>query len=437
MNAANKNWNLAPTRIGTRKRAISQIAFWVLGGLLATPFMAQAASVTINLGQSAQNFTLAGLGANGSGLGQYTVTMGACTPSGSTTTCIISGSFTGGTPGLTSGTYSLATTYLGTAASALKGVQQSAGSDLFAFSFIPSGTTMTLTLVTSGGTTVVPIFANGQFAAGATFGFVYSSFTDSCSGTPVSTCSVGQVGIANGSAITGPVTGTATFNQSNTYYFSQLATTGGYQTTLTYINYSLQTVTCVTNFFSDAGTPLPIQFNQGTISTRTDVLSPGQSIHDQSLGNPNVPYQQGQGWAQATCTGPVQASVLYRFYQSGTPTGEAGVNAETAATTEFVTFAQTATGVAYANPSTTQSATITVKLHNQAGALLGSQIVTLGPLGHGAANLGPLFGLESFSGFVEITSSIPIVSLSLNAEVFPVFSSLPPGDLPGSTTLVP
>jgi hypothetical protein len=30
---------------------------------------------------------------------------------------------------------------------------------------------------------------------------------------------------------------------------------------------------------------------------------------------------------------------------------------------------------------------------------------------------------------VKITSTIPIVSLSLNDEAFPVFSSLPPGDL--------
>jgi hypothetical protein len=128
---------------------------------------------------------------------------------------------------------------------------------------------------------------------------------------------------------------------------------------------------------------------------------------------------------------------MHRFYNpSGVPVGEAGVNAETAPTTEFVTFAQTATGVAYANPSTTQSATITLIVHSTAGALLGSHVIILGPLAHGAANVGPLLGLESFSGFIEITSSIPIISLSLNAEVFPVFSSLPPGDLPSSTPLV-
>jgi hypothetical protein len=432
MNIANRNRNLAIPHIGPRKKVISQIAFCLLGGLLLTPFLAQAASVTVNLGQTAQNLTLAGLGPNASGLGTYSVTMGACTPAGGNTTCILSGAFTGTTPGLTTGTYSLATTYTGTGPTPLRGVQQAAGSDFYAFSFIPADTTMTLTLVSPGGTVVVPIFAGGHFVTGATFGFVYSS--DMCSGTPVSSCSVGQVGLTAGAVITGLSTGSATFNQGNNYYISQLAFAGRWQMTLTYVNYSPQTVTCVTNFYSDAGGALPVPFSGGTVSSRTDILQPGQSIHDQSVADLNATVSQG--WAQATCDGPIQASLLYRLYTSGVPVGEAGVNAETAPTTKFVTFAQTATGVAYGNPSTTQTATITIKVFNAAGAPLASTVITLGPLAHGAANLGPLLGLQGFTGFVEVTSTIPIISLSLNFEAFPVFSSLPPGDLPSSTTLV-
>src|SRR4029079_2858263 len=86
--------------------------------------------------------------------------------------------------------------------------------------------------------------------------------------------------------------------------------------------------------------------------------------------------------------------------------------------------------------STTQSATITFTAYNTAGTKLGSQVINLGPLAHSAANVGPLLGLQSFTGFVKITSTIPIISLSLNFEAAPVFSSLPPGDLPGSTMLV-
>jgi hypothetical protein len=429
MNAAKRPWS----HIDPRKKGISQIAFCVLGGLLLTSFRAQAASVTVSFGQTAQNLTLTGRGPNASGLGTYFVTMGACTPTGGNTTCTFSGTFTSTAVGLTSGTFSLVTVYVGTGSTPLEGVQKSAGSDGFGFSSIPSTTTMTLTLVSSSETLVVPLFAGGQFVPGTAFNFAGIAGTQTCSGTAVPSCSPSQVGLVAGASITGPVTGGASFG--NDYYLSHLAFSAGWQSTLTFVNYSPQQVTCTTNFYSDSGSPLPIPFSQGTISTRTDTMPPGGSVHDQTIASLAGSVAQ-QGWAQASCTGPVQLSLLFRFYSSGVATGEAGVNAETAPTTKFATFAQTATGVAYANPSTTQSATITITVYSSAGTQLGSTVITLGPLGHGAANLGPLLGLN-FTGFVKITSTIPIISLSINAEAFPAFSALPPGDLAGSTVLVP
>ena len=57
---------------------------------------------------------------------------------------------------------------------------------------------------------------------------------------------------------------------------------------------------------------------------------------------------------------------------------------------------------------------------------------TLLPNGHDAQNLASLFGPSSFIGSLEVTSTVPIVSLSLNFEADPVFSSLPPGELDAS-----
>ena len=128
MSTANRNSKFAPRH---------RTAFCVLGGLLLTPFIAQASLVTLNLGQSAQNVTLNGTGPNSSSLGTYVVTLGACTPGATSTTCIVSGAFTSSTPGLESGTYSLATVYSGTGASPLLAVQQSAGSNYFTFSSSP------------------------------------------------------------------------------------------------------------------------------------------------------------------------------------------------------------------------------------------------------------------------------------------------------------
>jgi hypothetical protein len=433
MNAMIENLNSMFFPFGPPKKAISRIALCVLV-LPMTVFMAQGASVTVNLGLSTENFPMAGLGPTGAGLGQYIVTMGACSSSGGSTTCSISGNFEGTTAGFTAGTYVLSSTYVGTGPSPFLGIEQAAGSDFFAFSSVPATATMTLSLTTGSGTAVVPMLSGGAFATGNTFGFVYAP-TPTCSGTPVASCNVAQVGVTAGSSITGRVTGSATFVlPAQTYYFSQLVFGGGWQTTLTYVNYSPLTVTCQTSFYADSGSPLAMPFSQGTSSIRTDTLQAGQVVHDQTGAPLNSTNQQG--WAQANCSGPVQASVLYRYYQSGFPTGEAGVNGETAATTKFVTFAQTQTGVAYGNPSTSQTATITLTAISSAGALLGSKVINLGPLGHGSANVGPLLGLQSFTGFMELTSTIPIISLSLNAEVFPVFSSLPPGDLPFSAVLV-
>lgn len=69
-------------------------------------------------------------------------------------------------------------------------------------------------------------------------------------------------------------------------------------------------------------------------------------------------------------------------------------------------------------------------LDGATGRSLGSTTLQLAPNAHGAANIGPLLNLNSFTGSVQITATAPIVSLSLNAEAFPVVSSLPPAIYP-------
>ena len=225
------------------------------------------------------------------------------------------------------------------------------------------------------------------------------------------------------------------------YYFPHLAVGAGWQTTITYINYSPQEVICQTDFLSDQGTPLMVSFaDQGTVVSRPDTLPPGGSVHQQTnveLSAPLVP-----GWAWAACSGPVKASLLYRQFKEGVPIAEAAVNAAEVPATRFVTFAEQGegkqgTGVAYANPSVT-AALVTFTARDVDGETLASVDRTLLPNGHDAQNMAPLFGLTSFTGSLEVTSTEPIVSLSINVEAAPVFSSLPPGELDaavqGSTT---
>ena len=227
-----------------------------------------------------------------------------------------------------------------------------------------------------------------------------------------------------------------------TYYFPHLAVGQKWQTTITYINYSSQEVRCTTEFLSDQGTPLMVSFaDKGTVPSRTDVLPPGGSVHQETNVELNAPF--APGWARATCSGPVKASLLFRLHNSeGVPIAEGGVNATTVPATRFVTFAeqgegQPGTGVAYANPSPTE-AVITFTAKDALGQTLASVDKTLLSNEHAAQNMAALFALSSFTGSLEVTSTAPIVSLSINAEAAPVFSSLPPGELDaaaqGSTT---
>ena len=230
------------------------------------------------------------------------------------------------------------------------------------------------------------------------------------------------------------------------YYFSDLVFGNGFQTTLTYINYSTVQVTCTTRFYSGSviGQALVVPFSEaGSVSTRTDVLPPGHSFHDPAPGGAVASVAiptSSSGWAQASCSGPIQASLLYRYYTSPTVvSGELAVNPETVGATKFVTFAQSATsstGVAYANPSSTQSAVMSVTAVSSAGAKLGTNSMTVAPLQQGIFNAAPFLGLNTFTGWLVITSTRPIISLSINAEAFPSLSSMPPGDLPASTVLV-
>ena len=206
-----------------------------------------------------------------------------------------------------------------------------------------------------------------------------------------------------------------------------------WQTTITYINYSSREVTCETEFISDHGSPLLVSFpGRGTVMNRADMLPPGGSVHEETdvdLGAMLVP-----GWAKAACTGPGKASLLFRQYNSeGNPVAEAGVNAAAVPAKRFVTFAEqaegmTGTGVAYANPSET-AAHVTFTAKDTAGQTLASVVRTLLPEGHNAHVMSVLFDFTSFTGSLEITSTEPIVSLSLNFEAAPVFSSLPPGEV--------
>lgn len=182
---------------------------YVLAGILAMACSLQAADVTVDLGASAQNFVQYGAGDNGSGYAQWWIQQGSPTVAGGSTTDLLSGSYTGTTPGYTGGTYQFLTTYLGTASiPPLEGISSAPGSSYFYFEYLAPGTTITLDLDETGGPDyVIPIYAGGAFVNG----YNVTDTSSACSGTAVAFCDPWYVGEQPGAIFSSPVTGVVTF----------------------------------------------------------------------------------------------------------------------------------------------------------------------------------------------------------------------------------
>jgi hypothetical protein len=190
-------------------------AFFVAAAIfaLACTDFAGTIPVEVDLGTSAQNLVETGIGNNGANFAQWFIQQGSCSFNGTDTTCTLSGNYTGSTPGFTSGTYALLTTYVGnTMPSPLRGISSAPFSSFFNFNFIPAGTTITLDLNESGGgLTVVPIWNGTTFVNGYT---LTDTSMFSCTPSTVSPCTPYEVGVTPGAVFASTVTGVADFTET-------------------------------------------------------------------------------------------------------------------------------------------------------------------------------------------------------------------------------
>ena len=211
------------------------------------------------------------------------------------------------------------------------------------------------------------------------------------------------------------------------YYFSHIAAADVWRSTFTYVNTSTLPVTCNTFFYSDLGSPLFLVFGGNSVSSTIDNIPAGGTARRQTDAQPGTSVVTG--WARADCTGPVKASALFRSYSGTTPKAEGAVLAMTAPATRFVTYSDQTTGVAWANPSTGIAA-VTFTAKDATGNVIGTNTIMVPAGYHSQANMGILLNISSFQGSITITSSAPIITLSLNFEAAPIFSALPPGQDP-------
>ncbi len=160
-------------------------------GALVPLASAQTATYT----NTSQNVTLTGLGGSG-GSGSSRVDWGQCVPDGANTKCTVTAPYTGVGGG---GTISIVFSYPGSGMSPFTANSISPGSDFVTFGLTEGASgSIVVSLTESTGATVAFLSNN--------FTFFYDS-TATCSGTAVSSCSIGQVGLTPGAVITGAVHG--------------------------------------------------------------------------------------------------------------------------------------------------------------------------------------------------------------------------------------
>jgi hypothetical protein len=196
--------------------------------LLATG-ATQASTITVNLGQSSQDFAWYGRGpvVNPPGrapgiYGTYTVGLGSGTYDSGTniSTFILSGSITGSTSSLfSSGTYAFITQYKGpdspqggpNAPRQITSVPDPGPGANFSNTIHrdPSTTTQ-LDLSTSNGIFIIPLVTGGKVDANVSFSYHHDT-VGTCTGLGSTPCSQAAVGLVNGAAEYVPVTLTVTF----------------------------------------------------------------------------------------------------------------------------------------------------------------------------------------------------------------------------------
>jgi uncharacterized protein (TIGR03437 family) len=237
----------------------------------------QVSATVATLGPSNQIFTLTGIGPNASGLGQAKMSWGSCVYDGTTTTCTLSGTYTGFAGGGTGGgTYSFVVSYPGNGAFPLLAVFPT-GSDLF-YAQALSNYTFSVTLTENNGPTVT-------FYSFANFNFLFGSPT--CT-VIVGACDAAPVGQTPNATITGPITGT--FDPTPTILPSGVITAGNYgafqtiapATWIEIYGYNLATTRSQTWAGGDFnGTQAPSTLGGTTVTVAgkpafVDFVSPGQ-----------------------------------------------------------------------------------------------------------------------------------------------------------------
>ena len=194
--------------------------------------------------------------------------------------------------------------------------------------------------------------------------------------------------------------------------FADLAAGGGAVTQFAIHNPTTQPISVRVEIFESGG--------QGLADFSVDIAASGTA--SVSYGQPSDPLRVG--WARLSSAGKFRATEFFQITLGDVAIPRVGVLPSALSDSTrifcFITPDGTDTGMAIANPSQTDSVTLTAKLYDSAGTLTGTtQGITLGP-SHQMANFlseQPFFDeLTNFQGTVELTSTGPVAVASLRSD---------------------
>lgn len=265
------------------------------------------------------------------------------------------------------------------------------------------------------GGTILHVGVNAAGLATGTYSGTLTISSASASNTPQTVSVKLTVTSADSGGSTGGVTGGNIIPR----IIAHLANGQGWKTTILLVNTDTQPQPFSLSFWSSQGAPLVLPMgSDGTASSVSGTIQPGQLRMIQTDGSGDA---LAEGWASFGAADAVGGTVIFTAQSTGQPPSEAAVPLSSTGNTKlFVPFDQTvkqfsfATGVALANPASTD-ATVSVTFTDEFGQTIPVSGQILVPAyGHYAAVLGDVFPqIRGKRGVVQLVANTNLYGLGI------------------------
>ncbi|MBI2817444.1 MAG: M48 family metalloprotease [Acidobacteria bacterium] len=211
------------------------------------------------------------------------------------------------------------------------------------------------------------------------------------------------------------------------FYFAHITDGGSddekWTTQIRFVNSNPFAVSGNLQFYSQDGTPLLVDLGGGSFSSFGEPVPAFGSLLLETKGTSPV---LRTGFAKGTFDAPVQATAEFRLWKNGrfgTGVSVDGISPNT----QFVTFADSSSGIAVANPNSS-AVSCTVQFLNASGFIVKKDSISLGPLNQTAFVLGSRFALpDNSTGSAYVGCSQPVASLAIAGNKNGITGSMPSG----------